>query len=190
MQVGILALQGAVQPHRAKFAEIGVEAISVRLPADLDGCAGLVIPGGESTTLLKLMAVYNLFDPLISFAREKSIWGVCAGAILMAQEVTNPSQRSLGILPIRIRRNGYGRQNESFVCHLEMTLPEKTPVHQEGVFIRAPQVENSENGVVKLAEYNGLPVALTHGGHLLTTFHPELSPGTLLHSYFMELLKR
>ena len=187
MRIGVFALQGAVEPHRAKLHDIGAEGVLVRTPEELDACAGLIVPGGESTTFLKLIGDYRLSEPLLAFAAERPVWGVCAGSILMAREVENPAQQSLGIMPITVRRNAYGRQNESFIAEVELTLPGQPAVVQESVFIRAPRIVAWENTVQVLAEFEGSPVAMRHGHHLTTTFHPELSDPEHLHRHFMAM---
>ena len=187
MRIGILAMQGAVEPHRAKLAGAGVEVIHVRAVEDLRGCDGLIIPGGESTTVLKLIRDYRLREPILGFALRKPLWGVCAGSILMAREVENPKQESLGLVPICIRRNAYGRQNESFITRLELCLPAEQPTVQEGVFIRAPQVVKWDEEVMLLAVHAERPVALQYRHHLITTFHPELSESMTLHRHFLNL---
>jgi 5'-phosphate synthase pdxT subunit len=187
VRIGILALQGAVAPHRAKLAALGLEAPPVRLAADLDGCAGLILPGGESTTMLKLMHDYALIPALLDFGRRRPLWGVCAGSILLAEHVENPAQESLALLPITVRRNAYGRQNESFIARLTLKLPGEAPSDQEAVFIRAPQITAVSPGVAVLAEHGGLPVVVQHGRHLASTFHPELSAGDRLHRHFAGL---
>ena len=187
LRIGILALQGAVQPHRAKLAALGVEALPVRDAAELAACRGLIVPGGESTTFLKLIHLYALWQPLLDFAAQRPLWGVCAGSILMAAHVENPAQESLAVMPITVRRNAYGRQNESFIAHFPLRLPGQPAQDQEGVFIRAPQVTAYDPGVSVLAEYGGQPVALASGHHLTTTFHPELAAGDALHRHFLAL---
>lgn len=189
MRIGILALQGAVAPHQAKLAELGVTAPAVREAAELERLDGLILPGGESTTFLKLIGHYGLAAPLQAFARTRSLWGVCAGSILLASRVENPSQQTLDILPITVRRNVYGRQNESFIADFQLRLPGQGPVTQEGMFIRAPGVTAREDSVSVLGEHDGWPVALQYGRHLATTFHPELSAGSLLHEHFISLCK-
>ena len=187
MVIGILALQGAVEPHHLKLKSMGVEAVSVRTAEELRNCQGLIIPGGESTTFLKLIHENNLVQPILTFAERQSVWGVCAGSILMAKEVENPPQESLGLVPIRVRRNAYGRQNESFIALFRLNLPGGSPIRQEGVFIRAPQVVEWEDDVAVLAKYEDKPVALQYRRHLVTTFHPELSESPVLHHYFLSL---
>ena len=187
MVIGILALQGAVEPHQLKLKNMGVEAVSVRSAEELRNCQGLIIPGGESTTFLKLIHENNLLQPILTFAERQSVWGVCAGSILMAKEVENPPQESLSLVPIRVRRNAYGRQNESFIAVFGLNLPGGSPIRQEGVFIRAPQVVEWEDNVAVLAKYEDKPVALQYRHHLVTTFHPELSESPALHHYFLSL---
>jgi 5'-phosphate synthase pdxT subunit len=176
-----------VEPHHLKLKSMGVEAVSVRSAEELRKCQGLIIPGGESTTILKLIHENNLLQPILTFAERQSVWGVCAGSILMAKEVENPPQESLSLVPIRVRRNAYGRQNESFIAVFRLNLPGGSPIRQEGVFIRAPQVVEWEDNVAVLANYEDKPVALQYRHHLVTTFHPELSESPALHHYFLSL---
>jgi len=190
LPIGILALQGAVEPHHHKLKSIGVETVSVRTAEELLRCQGLIIPGGESTTFLKLINENNLRDPILTFAKRQSLWGVCAGSILMAKEVENPPQESFGLVPIRVRRNAYGRQNESFIAMFDLNLPGASPIRQEGVFIRAPQVVQWEEDVAVMAKHEGRPVALQYRQHLITTFHPELAESPALHQYFLSLCKK
>lgn len=187
MRIGILALQGAVEPHREKLARLGADAVAVRTGEELRNCHGLVLPGGESTTFLKLITAYSLRQPLVDFARDRPLWGVCAGSILMAERVENPPQESLGVLPVTVRRNAYGRQNESFIAPLALRLPGQGTQSQEGVFIRSPRILQWPGEADVLAEHDGAPVALRHGRHLLTTFHPELSAPDTLHRFFLAL---
>ena len=187
MRIGVLALQGAVEPHRAKLQAIGAESVLVRTVEELQSCAGLIVPGGESTTFLKLIGVYGLRQPLLDFAAGRPMWGVCAGAILMAREVENPPQESLQLMPVTVQRNGYGRQNESFITELALTLPGQPAMVQEMVFIRAPKFVAWDDSAIVLSAYDGNPVALQYGRHLATAFHPELSAPRQLHSHFLEL---
>ena len=184
MGIGVLALQGAVQPHRQSFAAIGERADLVRTAEEILSCDGLVLPGGESTTLLNLIGHYGLWDTLRGFARTRPMWGVCAGAILMARRVESPAQPSLDALPITVRRNAYGRQNESFIAPIVLRLPGQAPLEQEAVFIRSPVILELGAGCEVLAEHGGHPIAVQHGFHLVTTFHPELSSSTALHRHF------
>jgi 5'-phosphate synthase pdxT subunit len=187
MRVGILAMQGAVAPHRHRLKGLGAEAASIRTPEDFQGCQGLIIPGGESTTFLKLIHANDLWEPILAFATGHPVWGVCAGTIVMAAQVENPPQESLSLVPIRVCRNAYGRQNESFIGSFDLHLPGAPPVRQEGVFIRAPQVMAWNDEVTLLARCQGKPVALQYNHHLVTLFHPELSASPVLHRYFLSL---
>ena len=185
--IGILALQGAVAPHREKLAALGERTVTVRTRAELEAVDGLILPGGESTTLLNLIDHYGLWEPLRAFGAGRPIWGVCAGAILVAERVENPAQRSLGLVPIAVCRNAYGRQNESFVAPLRVSLPGEPPAELDGVFIRAPRITGAGEGTLVFAEHGGFPVALQAGMHLITTFHPELSGSTAVHRHFVRL---
>lgn len=190
MRIGILALQGAVEPHRRKLAALGVEAVPVRTAEELDGVDGLIIPGGESTTLLWFIRQYGLRAALERYAQAHPVWGVCAGSILIARTVENPPQESLGLMPIRVQRNAYGRQNESFIDTLRLSLPEAPePAEQEGVFIRAPRIVGTDDGVVVLARHGEDPVAVQSGHHMTTTFHPELSAPDAFHRHFLALVE-
>lgn len=187
MRIGILALQGAVAPHQAKLAALGVEAPAVREAGELEPLEGLILPGGESSTFLKLIGHQGLAAPLKTFAETRPLWGVCAGLILLARRVENPGQETLDILPITVRRNAYGRQNESFIATFDLRLPGQPAVPQEGVFIRAPGITAREDSVQVLGEHQDWPVALQYGRHLATTFHPELSEAGHLHRHFIAL---
>jgi 5'-phosphate synthase pdxT subunit len=137
--------------------------------------------------MLKLIHDYSLKPALLEFAREHSVWGVCAGSILIAEEVENPSQESFGLLPIAVRRNAYGRQNESFIADVDVTLPGEPATRQEAVFIRAPQFVRVPEQVTVLVLHNGQPVGVTYGRHMATAFHPELSAPDRLHRFFLSL---
>jgi len=180
-------MQGAVQPHQAKFKALGVEAITVRTEEEMRRCAGMILPGGESTTMLKLLQEYGLWEPLRWFGQQKPLWGICAGSILMAARVENPTQDSLGLVPMTVLRNAYGRQNESFITTVDLRLPGAPVQRQEAVFIRAPRIQDPGPGAEVLASHEGDPVVVRHGRHLITTFHPELTAEARLHSYFAAL---
>ena len=187
MKVGVLALQGAVSEHSEYLEEamgklgIGGEVIEVRTNHELEGLEGLVMPGGESTTLSLLMEKEGLFGKLKEVPK---IFGTCAGAILLSNDILEPvnGQKSLGLLDIGISRNGYGRQLESFEAPLETKLG-----NLEGVFIRAPVIEKIGGGVEVLASYGGKAIAVQQGSYLATTFHPELSGSTLFHEHFLKI---
>lgn len=185
MKIGILAVQGDFEAHAAMLADMGVETVEVRTVNDLEGCDGLILPGGESTTQLQFMQEEGLFDAVKSFAADGgAIFGTCAGAILLATKVKNPEQASLGLLDMTVLRNAYGRQIASDVVHGASTL-KREPL--EMVFIRGPIIESVDPGVVVLAEYAGKP-ALVHEGRIMAaTFHPELTNDTTVHQHFLNL---
>jgi len=181
--VGILALQGDFEAHEKAFREAGAETVQVRCASELDQIDGLVIPGGESTTMLKMIANEDLLEPLRNFGREKPIFGTCAGAILLASEVTRPPQESLGLVDITVERNAYGRQVHSQVTQLET---EQGPM--EAVFIRAPIIRRTGPEVKVLASYDGDPVLVEQGRHLVSTFHPELTADRRVQRLFLAKL--
>jgi 5'-phosphate synthase pdxT subunit len=186
MRVGVLALQGAFAEHEHALVRTGVEAARVRLPRHLDGLDGLILPGGESTAVGLLIQRWGLLEPIRDFAQSgRPVWGTCAGTILMANEVSDgvPGQPLLGLMAIRVRRNAYGRQVNSF----EVALP--VPLLGErlfpATFIRAPLIERVGAEVEVLARlYDGTPVAVQHGRLVATTFHPELVADDRFHRYF------
>ena len=183
--IGVLALQGAFDAHARALAEIGAHPVLVRTEAELNRCDGLVLPGGESTTMLKLLNGENLKEPLARFAREKPVLATCAGVILLARDVTHPVQESLGILDLTVERNGYGRQIDSQIAHLD--LAEGPPL--EAVFIRAPVIHSAGPGVKTLATMAGHPVLVEQGRHIAATFHPELTADRRVHQLFLDKLK-
>ncbi|MCU1236681.1 MAG: glutamine amidotransferase [Candidatus Solibacter sp.] len=190
-KVGVLSLQGDFAAHGAALERAGAEPVFVREREQLSQIDGLIIPGGESTTMLKLLRYENLFDDLAEFGRRKPVFGTCAGAILMAKDVTNPAQESLGLVDIAIERNAYGRQIDSRVVELEPgpDFEKRTaPGKLEAVFIRAPIIRGVQNGVKVLAEYEGDPVLIEQGRYLVSTFHPELTKDLRVHSLFLEKL--
>jgi 5'-phosphate synthase pdxT subunit len=180
VNVGVLALQGDYAAHARMLRALGASVREVRRPADLDGLRGLVIPGGESTTLLNLMADAPWFDALRAFsARGAAILGTCAGAILLARVVV-PGQASLGLLDAVIERNAYGRQASSFEAEVDT---DEGPLG--GFFIRAPRIREIGAGVRVIARLDGEPVAVREGQVLAATFHPEIDGGTSLHRLFL-----
>lgn len=181
--VGVFALQGDFEAHRKAIESSGGRAVEVRTAAQLDPCDGLIIPGGESTTMLKLLEIENLTEPLRQFAMAKPVFGTCAGAILLAHSVSNPAQPSLDILDIDVERNAYGRQVDSRVAHIET---EEGGL--EAVFIRAPIIRRAGQETHVLATYLGDPVWVQQGRHMVTTFHPELSNARAVHRRFLTLL--
>ncbi len=191
-RVGVLALQGDFAAHGAALERAGAEPVFVRDDAQLADLDGLVIPGGESTTMLKLLHYDGLMEPLARFGREKPIFGTCAGAILLAREVTNPDQESLALMDIGVVRNGYGRQLDSRVARIDPEPEFEQRSGQRGtleaVFIRAPIIRRVGAQAKVLARYEGDPVLVEQGRHLVATFHPELTADSRVHSLFLEKL--
>jgi 5'-phosphate synthase pdxT subunit len=184
MKIGIVAIQGDYEAHAKELDRLGVEYTFIRTPADIDGTKGIILPGGESTTHLKVMKEEGLFDALKQFgAKGSALFGTCAGAILLARDVHGPKQDSLGLLDISILRNGYGRQLASDV-HMGPTTLRQEPL--EMVFIRAPIIESTGEGVEVLAEDAGHPVLVRQGSILASTFHPELTADPFVHEYFLK----
>lgn len=187
MTIGVLALQGDFDAHRRRLEELGAKVVLVRKPEQLDEINGLVIPGGESGTFLKLLGNEG-FEKLKEFVHAKPTFGTCAGAILLATEVENPKQAGLGAIDIRIRRNAYGRQLDSSIREGRY-LPEKPEASPlEMVFIRAPKIERVGAGVEVIAAEGVDPVAVRQGRAMAATFHPELSEDTRVHRAFLDLV--
>lgn len=182
MKVGVLAIQGDFDAHRKRLEELGAEVILVRNPEQLDEVDGLIIPGGESGAFLKILGEEG-FRKLQEFVRLKPTFGTCAGAIMLAKEITNPPQLGLGALDIRIRRNAYGRQIDSSIREGSFA---GSPL--EMVFIRAPKIEHMGPNVEVIATEGDDPVAVRQGKTMAATFHPELSADPRLHQAFLDLL--
>ena len=190
-KVGVLSLQGDFAAHGAALERAGAQPVYVREAGQLRELDGLVIPGGESTTMLKLLHYDGLMEPLERFGREKPIFGTCAGAILLAKDVTHPVQESLALLDIAVERNGYGRQLDSRVTQIEPEsdfIRRAGPGNMEAVFIRAPIIRRTGPEAKVLARYQGDPVLVEQGRHLAATFHPELTPDSRAHALFLEKL--
>jgi 5'-phosphate synthase pdxT subunit len=190
-RVGVLALQGDFAAHGTALQRAGAEPVFVRHREQLEGLDGLVIPGGESTTMLKLLHYDHLLEPLAEFGRRKPIFGTCAGAILLARDVSNPPQESLALMDIDVERNAYGRQIDSRVTSLdpEPEFQQRTaPGSLEAVFIRAPIIRRVSGDAKVLARYEGDPVLVEQGRHLAATFHPELTKDGRVHELFVEKL--
>lgn len=183
-KVGVLALQGDYEAHAKAIERAGGKAVEVRTKADLDSVDGLIIPGGESTTMLKLLNEENLFEPLREFGEKKPIFGTCAGVILIAKEVSNPAQASLGLLDVGVERNAYGRQVDSHISKLSA----EDLGDVEAVFIRAPIIRRTGKDVRVLATHRGDPVLVEQGKHMAATFHPELTNDSRVHRRFLEKL--
>ena len=185
MKVGILAVQGDFEAHAATLARIGADYVFVRTPRDLEGVDAVILPGGESTTQWKFLVEEGLDKSLLEHAAKGgAIFGTCAGAVLLAREVLNPAQQSLGLADITVIRNAYGRQLASEVRHGVTALSPK-PI--EMVFIRAPIIERVGPGVQVLAESEGQPVVIRQDHILIATFHPELTSDTTVHEYFLRM---
>jgi 5'-phosphate synthase pdxT subunit len=192
MKIGVLALQGDFAEHIKVLQEIGVEAVAVRLPAQLEDLDGLIIPGGESTTIGKLANDFHLLEPLQKFGRQKAIWGTCAGAIFLSKDARR-SQPLLGLMDITVERNAFGRQVASFetdldVPALKLVDPQDGPYH--AIFIRAPLIDAVRGEAQVLARLDdGRIVAAQEGRWLATSFHPELTCDHRFHRYFLELMR-
>jgi pyridoxal 5'-phosphate synthase pdxT subunit len=193
LTIGVLALQGAYEAHAKVLTALGATPRLVRLPQDLTASEakqggkldGLIMPGGESTTMLKFLERNDFFSTLQTFVQNTPTFGTCAGAILLAKDVTHPAQRSLGVLDITVERNAYGRQNDSVILNAPTSLP-GAPL--EMVFIRAPRITRTGPAVETLASRDGAPVLVLEGHLLAATFHPELSANTRVHQLFLDLV--
>ena len=185
-KIGVLALQGAFDVHARRLAELGASAHLIRKPDELASLDALVLPGGESTTFLKHLERAGFYDVLDAFVRSKPVFGTCAGCILLAKDVTNPPQRSFGVLDIDVQRNAYGRQNDSVILHAETNL---SGGPMEMVFIRAPRISRLGPGIEVLARRDGDPVLVRSGRILSATFHPELSDDRRVHQLFLDIVR-
>lgn len=194
--IGILAIQGDFEAHGKALAGLGVPFRLVKKAADLKDLAGLILPGGESTTLLKFFEIEKLWEPLQAFAAEHAVFGTCAGAILLAAEVENPPQRSLGLIEMIVRRNAFGRQIYSFIRHAKLgkelaeapgNQAEVEAASMEAVFIRAPLILKISENVQILASLDGSPILVRQGRYLAATFHPELTDDRRIHRYFCQM---
>ena len=191
LRVGVLALQGDVREHLRALRAAGAEAVEVRRPAELAGVDGLVLPGGESTTIGRLLRIFELLEPLRdAVADGLPVYGSCAGMILLARDVLDgrPDQPLIGGLDVVVRRNAFGRQVDSFEADLDVTGVTGPPVH--AVFIRAPWVEKAGDAVTVLARVGEHPVAVRQGHLLATSFHPELTGDTRMHELFVEMVQQ
>jgi pyridoxal 5'-phosphate synthase pdxT subunit len=187
MKIGVLAIQGDYEAHGRMLERLGVEPVFVRAPADLEGISGLILPGGESSTHMKVLTEEGLLEPLKKFASNGgAFFGTCAGAILLAREVHHPDQASLGLLDASVLRNGYGRQLASDV-HFGASTIKDAPL--EMVFIRAPIIESVGKDVRVLAKDEGHPVLIEQGRIMAATFHPELTEDTTIHERFLKIAK-
>ena len=192
LTIGVLALQGAYDAHANTLRQLGATPRLVRLPAELDGpdgplVDGLIMPGGESTTMLKFLEQRGFFEVLKTFVHSTPTFGTCAGVILLAKDVTHPAQKSLGALDVTVERNAYGRQIDSTILHTESTLP-GGPL--EMVFIRAPRITRTGKEVETLASRGDHPVLVREGHLLAATFHPELGHDSRVHQLFLEMVRQ
>lgn len=184
-RIGVLAIQGDYSAHAAALTECGATPVEVRNADQLADLEGLILPGGESTTMLKFLERHNFLEDLRAYCGKRPVFGTCAGAILLAREVRNPAQRSLGVLDIVIERNAYGRQIDSSIVTAETSLP-GGPL--EMVFIRAPRIVTAGPEVQVLAQRDGLPTLVRQGSTMAATFHPELTVDRRVHRAFVELV--
>ena len=188
MRIGVLALQGDVVEHVSALEDLGVEPVAIKTEEDLAGVDGLIIPGGESTTVMKLLDRFHLAEPVISRTREgMPLWGTCMGMIVVARDVAGMQQPTLRLMDISVRRNAFGRQNESAEVPLE--IPELGRKSFPAIYIRAPWVERAGPGVQTLAQRDGHPVMVRQANILATAFHPELSGDRRVHEYFMRMVR-
>ncbi|TDA70676.1 MAG: pyridoxal 5'-phosphate synthase glutaminase subunit PdxT [Clostridia bacterium] len=185
MRVGILALQGAFLEHREIMEKLGCETVEVRKPGQLEGIQAIIIPGGESTTMGRILLEQGMLAPLAEMGRAGvPIYGTCAGMVLLAKEIIGSQQPRLGLMDMVVRRNAYGRQVDSFEADIEVPVLGREPLR--GVFIRAPRVETVGPGVVVLASYDGWPVLVREKNLLASAFHPELTTDLRLHRHFLD----
>jgi 5'-phosphate synthase pdxT subunit len=187
LTIGVLALQGAYDVHARVLTSLGATPKLVRRPAELDGLDGLILPGGESTTMLNFLARDNFFDILNDFVRTTPTFGTCAGCILLAKDVSHPQQKSFAALDIMVERNAYGRQNESTILNTQTSLP-GGPL--EMVFIRAPRIDRVGEGIKVLAKREEHPVLIRQGHLLAATFHPELGSDPRIHQLFLDVVRQ
>jgi 5'-phosphate synthase pdxT subunit len=187
MKIGILALQGDFEEHQEMLTGIGVESRLVKYAEELENLSGLILPGGESSTMLKFLEGESLVEPVKEFFRRGgALYGTCAGAILLARSVSSPAQASLGLLDVSIERNGYGRQLQSHVSHVDCPILGEAPL--ETVFIRAPIIRELASDVEVLARHKDDPVFVRQGRIMATTFHPELATDDRVHRFFINQL--
>lgn len=191
MKIGVLGIQGDIQEHLRMIEKIGHEAIWVKRPEQLEKISGLIMPGGESTTMIKLMKRFAVWEPLYQMLLNGfPVYGTCAGLVLLASEIENyPEQDSLKALPVKVERNGYGRQVDSFEVELEIPAIGANPFN--AVFIRAPIIVEWDKSVEVLSTYKNTPVLVRYGNILASSFHPELTDDGRIHRYFIdEVVKR
>lgn len=192
MEIGVLALQGDFIEHQSVLEKLGIKVRQIRLAEELAGLAGLIIPGGESTTIGKLAVAYHLIEPLRDFGQKHAIWGTCAGAIFLSRDIKR-TQPLLGLMDITVARNAFGRQVDSFEADLDIPVlmkvdPSNKPYH--AVFIRAPLIESVSGSAISISKLPDGRIVAAQQGHLLaTSFHPELTDDDRFHRYFVEMAK-
>jgi len=186
--VGVLGLQGAFEKHKAVLNRLNIASKDVRYPEDLERCDGLIIPGGESTTISELINFINIRTPLLNFAETQPVMGTCAGMIMMANKIYDQRVQTLNLIDIEITRNAFGRQVDSFISDVRVLI-NGNEVLIKGVFIRAPRIKSIGENVKVLGSLNGESVFIQQNRHLATSFHPELSNSTVIHEYFVSLIK-
>ncbi len=185
VKIGVLALQGDFDAHRKSLDRLGIESSEIRKKEELEDLDGLIIPGGESTTLIKLLHAFDLVEPIREFHRQgKGIFGTCAGSILVTKEIENSSQFRFGFIDMTVVRNGYGRQLDSFEEDIRIQELSEEPFH--AVFIRAPRIVRCGKNATALADKNGSILMARENNVLVTTFHPELTEDTRIHRYFTD----
>lgn len=185
--VGVLALQGAYQKHIELLHRIGVRAQSIRQPHELEDCAGLIIPGGESTTMSLLIHEYGLYEPIKTFAESRPVMGVCAGMIMMATEVDDKRITPLGLIPFKALRNYYGTQVHSFTADLELSFDKSCTFYAH--FIRAPGIQKISSKCEVLTKHNNEAVMIRNNNHLALSFHPELANDSRIHEHWLQYLR-
>jgi len=188
LKIGILALQGDFARHKETLKALGQETVLVRTEKELNPCAGLIIPGGESTTLTKLMKKHLLWDKILRFAEKRPVFGTCAGLIILSKQTVKKQVETLGLIDIITERNAYGRQVDSFIDELDIKISGKGDKF-EGVFIRAPKIVSIGDGVSPLAWHQQNIVMVEQNNILAATFHPELTNDTRIHEYFLAKVK-
>lgn len=187
--IGVLALQGDVVEHMAALRQAGAQAFEVKSKADLDRVDGLIVPGGESTTVMKLLDRFGLAAPIVARVRDgMPLWGTCMGMIVVANEVAGLAQPALNLIDITVRRNAFGRQNDS--AEIDLAIPVLGSQPFPAVFIRAPWIERAGAGVAVLAQRDGRGVMVRQGNVLGTSFHPELTGDPRVHAYFLEMVRQ
>jgi len=189
MRFGVLALQGDFAKHAEVLRSLGVEVQEVRKPEDLNCCDGLIIPGGESTVMLRQIEFIQMRQPLLSFARQKPVFGTCAGLILMSQSIQSSSLQPLRLLDVEVERNAFGRQVESFQTFISLEFTKDHSKRFPAFFIRAPRIRQCGQEVQVLARLEDEPILVRQGNFLGASFHPELTPDPVVHAYFIEMVR-